>query len=92
MVACTHEGQAIAHRRLRAAFERGVRYLPAAGKYVVQLGHFRGQLDVEECGFFVRGVDLAKRKHRALGRQQRATRSGVAARFRRSTPTRCSAR
>lgn len=55
----THEGQPIANRRLRAAFERGVRYVPAEGKYVVQIGHFRGQLDVEECGFFVRSVDLA---------------------------------
>ncbi len=55
----THEGQAIANRRLLAAFERGVRYLPGEGKYIVQIGHFRGQLDVEESGFFVRSVDLA---------------------------------
>jgi len=55
----THEGEPIRNRKLRAAFERGVRYLPAEGKYVVQLGHFRGQLDVEEAGFFVRSVDLA---------------------------------
>lgn len=55
----THEGHPIANRRLLAAFERGVRFLPAEGKYVVQLGHFRGQLDVEEAGFFVRSVDLA---------------------------------
>jgi hypothetical protein len=55
----THEGQPIANRRLLAAFERGVRYLPDEGKYVVQIGHFRGQLDVEEAGFFVRSVDLA---------------------------------
>ena len=55
----THEGQWIANRRLLAAFERGVRYLPGEGKYVVQVGHFRGQLDVEEAGFFVRSVDLA---------------------------------
>jgi hypothetical protein len=54
-----HEGQPIRNARLRAAFERGVRYLPAEGKYVVTVGHFRGQLDVEECGFFVRSVDLA---------------------------------
>jgi hypothetical protein len=53
-----HEGQPIRNARLRAAFERGVRYLPADGKYVVTLGHFRGQLDIEECGFFVRSVDL----------------------------------
>jgi hypothetical protein len=55
----THEGQPIANRRLLAIFERGVRYLPGEGKYVVQVGHFRGQLDVEEAGFFVRSVDLA---------------------------------
>lgn len=54
-----HEGEPIRNARLLAAFERGVRYLPADGKYVVTLGHFRGQLDVEECGFFVRRVDLA---------------------------------
>jgi hypothetical protein len=55
----THEGQPIQNKRLRAAFERGVRWLPREGKYVVALGHFRGQLDVEEAGFFVRAVDLA---------------------------------
>ena len=49
----THEGHPIANRRLLAAFERGVRFLPAEGKYVVQLGHFRGQLDVEEAGWSV---------------------------------------
>ena len=55
-----HEGQPVTNRRLLAAFDRGVRWLPAEGKYVVTLGHFRGQVDVEEAGFFVRGVDLAK--------------------------------
>ncbi len=55
----THEGVPIRHRKLRTAFERGVRYLPVEGKYVVQLGRFRGQLDVEEAGFFVRSVELA---------------------------------
>lgn len=54
-----HEGQPVTNRRLLAAFDRGVRWLPAEGKYVVTLGHFRGQVDVEEAGFFVRGVDLA---------------------------------
>lgn len=53
-----HEGEPIANARLRAAFDRGVVYLPAEGKYVVTLGYFRGQLDVEEAGFFVRSVDL----------------------------------
>lgn len=56
----THEGILIRNRRLRAAFERSVRYLPEAGVYVVQLGRFRGVVDVEEAGFFVRGVDLAR--------------------------------
>lgn len=56
----THEGHPIRNARLRAAFERSVRYLPEEGKYVVQLGHFRGEVEVEEAGFFVRSVDLAR--------------------------------
>lgn len=53
-----HEGLPVTHARLRAALDRGVRWLPADGRYVVTLGHFRGQVDVEEAGFFVREVDL----------------------------------
>jgi hypothetical protein len=58
----SHEGQPIRHVRLRAAFDRSVRFLPeegAGGKYVVQLGRFRGEIEVEEAAFFVREVDLA---------------------------------
>jgi hypothetical protein len=55
----THEGHAVTHPRLRAAFDRSVRWLPEEGKYVVQLGRFRGQIEVEEAAFFVRQVDLA---------------------------------
>ena len=55
----THEGVAITHAKLRAAFDRSVRYLPDERAYVVQLGHFRGLLDVEEAGFFVRSFDPA---------------------------------
>jgi hypothetical protein len=58
----SHEGQPIRHARLRAAFDRSVRFLPeegAAGKYVVQLGRFRGEIEVEEAAFFVREIDLA---------------------------------
>ena len=55
----THEGVAIANPRLRAAFDRGVRFLPEAGVYVVQLGRFRGQIEVEEAAFFVRSFDPA---------------------------------
>jgi hypothetical protein len=54
----THEGHPIRNARLRAAFERGVRYLPEQGKYVVALGRFRGEVEVEEAAFFVREVDL----------------------------------
>jgi hypothetical protein len=56
----THEGFPIRNPRLRALFERSVRYLPEEGKYVVQVAHFRGQLEVEEAGFFVRAVDLPR--------------------------------
>jgi hypothetical protein len=33
-----------------------VRFLPAEGRYVVQLGRFRGQIEVEEAAFFVRAA------------------------------------
>lgn len=54
----THDGEPVRNRKLRAAFDRGVVYLPEEGKYVVTLGYFRGQVDVEEAAFFVRAVDL----------------------------------
>ncbi len=55
----THEGRPIANRRLRAAFDRGVRFQPGAGAngegvFVVTLGPFRAQIEVEEAAFFVR--------------------------------------
>jgi hypothetical protein len=54
-----HEGQPILHSRLRALFERSVRYLPDQQKYVVQVGRFRGEVELEEAGFFVRSIDIA---------------------------------
>ena len=54
----SHEGQPILNRKLREKFDRSVVYLSAEAKYVVQVGHFRGQIDIEEAGFFVRSVDL----------------------------------
>lgn len=54
-----HEGEPIRHRKLREHFERSVEYLPGEAKFIVRLGHFRGQILVEEAGFFVRAVDLA---------------------------------
>jgi hypothetical protein len=56
----THEGCPLVNARLRTLFERSVRYLPDEGKYVVQVQRYRGQLEVEEAGFFVRAVDLAR--------------------------------
>ena len=53
----SHEGHPLTNRRLREAFDRSVRFLPAEGKYVVQLGLFRGEIEIEEAGFFVRSVD-----------------------------------
>ncbi len=53
----THEGEPVLHTRLRQAFDRGVRYLPEERVYVVQLGSFRGQIEIEEAAFFVRVFD-----------------------------------
>lgn len=55
----THEGQPFRNRRLREKFDQSVRYLPdEGGVYVVQIGHFRGLIDVEEAAFFVGDIDL----------------------------------
>lgn len=55
----SHEGEPIRHRKLREHFDRAVEYLPDEGKFIVRLGHFRGQVEVEEAGFFVRTIELA---------------------------------
>ena len=55
----SHAGQPILHRRLREHFDRSVRYLPEARKFVVTLSHFRGEIEVEEAAFFVRTFDAA---------------------------------
>jgi hypothetical protein len=55
----THEGVPILNARLRAAFDRSVRFLPNENAFVVQLGRYRGQIEVEEAGFFVRCFDAA---------------------------------
>jgi len=54
----THEGTPIGNRLLREHFDRSVAYLPDEDKYIVRLKHFRGQIEVQEAGFFVRSVDL----------------------------------
>jgi len=53
----SHEGVPLLNRKLRAAFDKAVRFLPDEGKYVVQLGRFRGEIELEEAGFFVRSFD-----------------------------------
>ena len=65
-----HEGQRILNRKLRAKFDRSVVYLPDEGKYVVQLGRFRGQIEVEEAGFFVRSVELERGRVRLSDGQE----------------------
>jgi hypothetical protein len=54
----THEGVPFRNRRLREKFDRSVRYLPDEDAYVVQIGRFRGLVEIEEVGFFVRSLDL----------------------------------
>lgn len=54
-----HEGEPIRNKKLREHFDRSVDYLPDEAKYIVRLGHFRGQIEVQEAGFFVRSIDLA---------------------------------
>ena len=54
----SHEGAPIGNRLLREHFDRSVEYLSGEEKYIVRLKHFRGQIEVEEAGFFVRSVDL----------------------------------
>jgi len=66
----THEGAPILNRKLRTAFDRGVRYLPEEGVYVVQLGRFRGQIELEEAGFFVTGFDAAGGRVRLSDRSE----------------------
>ena len=56
----SHEGVSFRNKKLREAFDRGVVFLPEEGeegKYVVALRHFRGEIIVEEAGFFVRDYD-----------------------------------
>lgn len=58
-----HEGEPVLHPKLRAAFDKGVRFLPQegeAGAFVVTLGYFRGEILVDEAGFFVRDFDAAE--------------------------------
>jgi len=48
-----HDGQRITHPGLHAAFLRGVRFVDDPGVFVVQVGHFRGQIEVEDTPWWV---------------------------------------
>lgn len=54
----SHEGQPILNRKLREKFDRSVVYLPHEAKYAVRVGPFRGEIEIEEAGFFVRSLEL----------------------------------
>ena len=56
----THEGAPIRHRRLREKFDASVVYLAEEARYVVRVGRFRGLIELEEAGFFVRDIDLER--------------------------------
>jgi hypothetical protein len=49
----------VTHARLLRALRAGVRWAEAERTFVVQLGPFRGWLDVEDTAFFVDGYDAA---------------------------------
>ncbi len=56
----SHQGEPFLNRRLREKFDRSVRYLPdEGGVYVVQIGRYRGLIEVEEAAFFVEALDLS---------------------------------
>ena len=52
-----HEGVRVTHPKLAAAFLRGVRFADEEGVFVVQLGRFRGQIEVEDCPWWVTSYD-----------------------------------
>lgn len=48
-----HEGQLVTHPRLHQVLLRGVRFLDEEGVFVVQVGPYRGQIEVEDTPFWV---------------------------------------
>lgn len=49
----------VTHPRLLRALRAGVRFAEGEGTFIVQIGPFRGWLDVEDTAFFVDGYDAA---------------------------------
>ena len=54
-----HEGAPVTHPGLYRAFLRGVRFLEEESVFVVQVGHFRGQIEVEDTPWWVVSYDPA---------------------------------
>ncbi len=54
-----HQGAEVTNARLHRAFLRGVRWAEPEGTFIVQIGHFRGWLDVEDVAFWVTSYDEA---------------------------------
>ncbi len=52
-----HDGAAVTHPRVHAALLRGVRFADAEAVWIVQLGRFRAQIDVEDVPYWVVGYD-----------------------------------
>ncbi len=52
-----HEGVVVSHARLHRALLRGVRFAEEEGVFIVQLGRFRGQIEVEDIPFWVVAYD-----------------------------------
>ncbi len=77
-----HEGQLVTHPRLYRAFLRGVRFLEKEGVFVVQLGHFRGQIEVEDTPWWVVAYD----EERGLVELTDGSREPLAAHTLRSDP------
>ena len=55
-----HEGVLVSHPKLHAAFLKGVRFAEQEGVFIVQIGRFRGQIEVEDTPFWVRSYDPAR--------------------------------
>jgi hypothetical protein len=48
-----HEGARVTHPRLYRAFLRGVEFAEEEGVFIVRLGRFRGQIEVEDIAWWV---------------------------------------
>ncbi len=54
-----HEGERVTHARLSAALLRGVRFSDEEGLWIVQIGPFRGAIEVEDVPWWVVSFDEA---------------------------------